>query len=186
MADVGRRPQAPAVAARHRDAHHRDARRHIGAGGRDVDLRAEAGERDVDLEQAEVDLEIQRAPGRTLEARLAAEQDAHAGLEVQRAEMDVYARLTADFERTLRGDVAADFDDECTEEIELSAKFKLELAVHDADAAVELDIKGQDLELAIQCQVEQRVARDRHGLALAVGQRGVGRCTRVDLQRGVG
>ena len=89
VADVGRRTPAPEVAARHRDAHHGDPRGHIGTGWRDVDLGTEAGQGDVDLEQTQVNLEVQRTPGRRRKARTAAEQHTHAGIEVQRAEVNV-------------------------------------------------------------------------------------------------
>ena len=184
--DHGPRAEAPQVAARHGDPHHRDACGHVGADRGEVDRGAEACERDVDLEQAEVNLEVQRAVGAAGKARLAAEQDAHPGLEVQRPETDVEAGRATDQEVAVGLDEALDVDDQGAEEVQRALEVQAEDLVDDLDAAFKRHLEGQHLELALDLEVEQGVGGNRVRLVAAVGQRGVGAAARVDLQRGVG
>ena len=181
VADVGRRAPAPGVAARHGDAHHRGPRRQVGRGRGDVDLAAETGDGEIDLEQAEVELEIQRAPGRCGKARLAAEQHAHAGVQVQRAQVDVELGLAAHLEVAFGRDVTADIDPQRIEEIQPAVELELEDLVDHAHAAAEVDVEGQNLQRALELQVEQRVGRQH-----VVLQRGVVQAAGVDAQLGSG
>ena len=184
--DHGTRAEAPQVAARHGDTHHRDAGGHVGADRGEVDRGAEACEGDVDLEQAEVDLEVQRAIGAARKARLAAEQDAHPGFQTQRPELDVKFGRAADQEIAIGLDEALDVDDQKAEEIQRALEVQTEDLVDDLDAAFKRHLEGQHLQLALDLEVEQGVGGDRVRLAAAVRQRGVGAAACVDLQRGVG
>ena len=180
------RAEAPQVAARHGDTHHRDAGGHVGADRGEVDRGAEARERDVDFEQPEVDFEVQRAVGAAGKARLAAEQDAHPRFEVQWPQLDVKCGRSLDQEVTIGLDEALHFDFQDSEEVERALEVQTEDFVDDLDAAFKLHLEGQHLELALDLEVEQGVGVDRVGSAAAVRQRGVGAVTCVDLQRGVG
>ena len=75
----------PQVAARHGNAHDGHARHQVSTGGCDVDLTAETGQREVDVDEADLELKVQRAPHGRRKARPAAEQQAGACVQVQRA-----------------------------------------------------------------------------------------------------
>ena len=186
VADVGRCAPAPGVAARERNAHDGGARRHVGAGRRDVDLAAETRQREIDGEESHVEFEIKRTPGCCGKARLAAEQHANTGVEVQRAEVNVNLGLAMDLELAVRGDEATNVNGERIEEVQAAVKLELEDGIDHAHAAPEVHIKGQDLQSPLHLQIEQGVGGDGRRLAAAVGQRGIGHRAGVDLQGRIG
>ena len=182
VADVRRRAPAPQVAARHRDAHDAHLRGHVGAGRGDVDLGAEAGQGDVNLEQAQVDFKVQGAPGGSSKTGAAAEQHAHARVQVQWPQVNVDFGLAAHLEIATRVDEATHAHGERIEEVQAPVKLQLEHVIDHAHAARKIHAKGQYLDFAKQRQVEQGVARNGLPHAAAVGQGHVGQRAGVDLQ----
>ncbi len=173
---VGPRPQ---VAARDRNAHHRDAGGQVGAGGGDVDFAAEAGDGEVDGDEAEIEFEVQRTPHRRRKARLAAQDEAGTGVQVQRPHVDVDLDLAPEFEITVRIDIARHLHRGDVEEVERTGEFELEDIVDHAHATVEIDLKQEQVDLANQLEVEEGSAGQQLTL-----QGGVVEIAGVDAQRG--
>ncbi len=180
-ADAGWVGPGPEIAARHRNAHHRHPRRQIGAGRRDVDFATEAGKGEVDAEQPQIKLEVQRTPHRRCKTRFAAQQQAGTGVEVQRPHVDVDLDLAAELKIALRVDEAAHLDRGDVEEVERAVELELEHLVDHAHAAVEIDIEQENVDQAVELQIEQGVAFDDIAL-----QRGVVQRAGVDAQGGIG
>ena len=171
----------PQVAARDGNAHDGHARHDVTAGRRDVDLATETGQCEVDVDEADLELKVQRAPHGRRKAWLAAEQQAGTRIQVQRAHVDVNFNLASELEVAQGIHKTTHLYGGDVEEVELALEFELEDRVDHAHAAVELDVKQEDVDDPAQLEVKDGVGLDHITL-----QCGVVQTAGIDAQRGLG
>ena len=158
VGDDGRITPAPTDGAGEADAHDGDGEAHVGVDFVEFDEGLDGGEGDVDGEQAKIDGEVHGTIHAAVEAPAAVavggELHIQAGVELENPEVETEIQPAIDLEIPVGADLAADGDGDEVEEVQLTADGHREETADDAHVAVEIYAEGDEVQRAVEADVE--------------------------------